>query len=146
LPAIALAFAVPMVRLMIDSGSNSAQIDSMPLVMAEYLGTIFTGIWPIIAPFVGVLGTFISGSNTMSNMLFSFFQYSFAENLGVSKIIVVSLQNVGGAIGNMICIHNIIAVCATVGLTGIEGRIIKQNLVPVLLYTCIAGTIGIILI
>ncbi len=146
LPAIALAFAVPMVRLMMDSGSNTSYLESMPLIMAEYLGDIFKGMWPIVSPFVGVLGTFISGSNTMSNMLFSFFQYSFAENLGMSKIIVVSLQNVGGAVGNMICVHNIIAVCATVGLTGIEGRIIRQNIIPVFLYTCLAGIIGMVLV
>lgn len=146
LPAIALAFAVPMVRLMMDSGFNASHLESMPLIMAKYLGDIFKGMWPIVSPFVGVLGTFISGSNTMSNMLFSFFQYSFAENLGMSKIIVVSLQNVGGAVGNMICIHNIIAVCATVGLTGIEGRIIRQNIIPVFLYTCLAGMIGMVLV
>jgi lactate permease len=145
-PAIALFFAVPLVRLMMDSGNNPAQTDGMPLVMAGYLAGIFQGVWSIFAPFVGVLGTFISGSNTVSNMLFSLFQYSLAENLGISRTIVVSLQNVGGAIGNMICIHNIIAVCATVGLTGIEGLIIKRNIVPVIIYAVIAGVTGFLII
>jgi lactate permease len=146
IPAIALFFAVPLVRLMMDSGNNPARMDGMPLVMAGYLAGIFQGVWPVFAPFVGVLGTFISGSNTVSNMLFSLFQYSLAENLEISRTIVVSLQNVGGAIGNMICIHNIIAVCATVGLTGIEGLIIKRNIVPVIVYGIIAGVVGLILI
>lgn len=146
IPAIALFFAVPLVRLMMDSGSNPAQLDGMPLVMAGYLAGIFQGLWPVFAPFVGVLGTFISGSNTVSNMLFSLFQYSLAENLEISRTIVVSLQNVGGAIGNMICIHNIIAVCATVGLTGIEGLIIKRNIIPVVIYAVIAGLTGFLII
>jgi lactate permease len=146
IPAIALFFAVPLVRLMMDSGNNPAQMDGMPLVMAGYLAGIFQGVWPVFAPFVGVLGTFISGSNTVSNMLFSLFQYSLAENLGISRTIVVSLQNVGGAIGNMICIHNIIAVCATVGLTGIEGLIIKRNIIPVVIYAVIAGITGFMII
>jgi len=146
IPAIALFFAVPLVRLMMDSGNNPGQMDGMPLVMAGYLAGIFQGVWPVFAPFVGVLGTFISGSNTVSNMLFSLFQYSLAENLGISRTIVVSLQNVGGAIGNMICIHNIIAVCATVGLAGIEGLIIKRNIVPVVIYAVIAGITGFLII
>lgn len=146
IPAIALFFAVPLVRLMMDSGNNPAQLDGMPLVMAGYLAGIFQGVWPVFAPFVGVLGTFISGSNTVSNMLFSLFQYSLAENLEISRTIVVSLQNVGGAIGNMICIHNIIAVCATVGLTGIEGLIIKRNIIPVVIYAVIAGLTGFLII
>ncbi len=146
IPAIALFFAVPLVRLMMDSGNNPAQTDGMPLVMAGYLAGIFQCVWPVFAPFVGVLGTFISGSNTVSNMLFSLFQYSLAENLGISRTIVVSLQNVGGAIGNMICIHNIIAVCATVGLTGIEGLIIKRNIAPVVIYAVIAGITGFLII
>ncbi|RIH67235.1 L-lactate permease [Mariniphaga sediminis] len=146
IPAIALFFAVPLVRLMMDSGNNLTEMDSMPLVMAGYLAGIFQGVWPAFAPFVGVLGTFISGSNTVSNMLFSLFQYSLAENLGISRTIVVSLQNVGGAIGNMICIHNIIAVCATVGLTGIEGLIIKRNVIPVVIYATITGIIVFLII
>jgi lactate permease len=146
LPAVALVFAVPMVRLMMDSGNNPVQLDNMPLMMAGYLAGIFQGVWPVIAPFVGILGTFMSGSNTVSNMLFSLFQYSLAENLEISRIIVVSLQNVGGAIGNMIGIHNIIAVCATVGLVGVEGLIIKRNIVPVIIYAVFAGIIGMLLI
>jgi len=146
IPAIALCFAVPMVRLMMDSGNNSSNLSSMPIILANYLAEISHGIWPVFSPFVGVLGTFMAGSNTVSNMLFSMFQYSVADNLEISKTIVISLQNVGGAIGNMICVHNIIAVCATVGLTGVEGLIIKRNMIPVVVYGLIAGGLGFLLI
>ena len=145
-PAIALFFAVPLVRLMMDSGHNTSETESMPLVLALYLVDVFQEAWPVFAPFIGILGAFISGSNTVSNMLFSLFQYSIAGSLDISRIIVVSLQNVGGAIGNMICIHNIIAVCATVGLTGMEGVIIRRNILPATLYAIIAGVVGILLI
>jgi lactate permease len=145
-PALALFFAVPLVRLMMDSGHNTSETESMPLVLAFYLVDVFQGAWPVLAPFIGILGAFISGSNTVSNMLFSLFQYSIAGSLDVSRIIVVSLQNVGGAIGNMICIHNIIAVCATVGLTGMEGVIIRRNILPATIYAIIAGVTGILLI
>lgn len=146
MPAVALVFAVPMVRLMMDSGNNGSGFPGMPIVLANYLAGLSHGIWPLFAPFVGALGTFIAGSNTVSNMLFSIFQYSIAENLGISKTIILSLQNVGGAIGNMICVHNIIAVCATVGLTGVEGLIIKRNIVPVVIYGLIAGAVGLVIV
>jgi lactate permease len=74
------------------------------------------------------------------------FQYSVAESLDISRIIVVSLQNFGGAMGNMICVHNVIAACATVGLTGVEGLLIKRNLIPMSVAALIAGITGLIII
>lgn len=144
-PFIALIFAVPMVRLMMQSGENPNDFASMPIVMAEYMAATFQGAWPLVDAFVGALGSFMSGSNTVSNMLFSLFQYSIAENLGLSRIIIVSLQNIGGAIGNMICVHNVIAACATVGLVGVEGLLIKRNLIPMTIAGIIVGLIGMLL-
>lgn len=88
----------------------------------------------------------MSGSNTVSNMLFSLFQYSIADQLGISTILIVSLQNIGGAMGNMICVHNVIAACATVGLVGVEGLLIKRNLLPMTLVGLIVGIIGLVLV
>jgi len=144
-PFIALIFAVPMVRLMMQSGENPNEYASMPIVMAEYMAATFQGAWPLVDSFVGALGSFMSGSNTVSNMLFSLFQYSIAENLGLSRTIIVSLQNIGGAIGNMICVHNVIAACATVGLVGVEGLLIKRNLIPMTIAGLMVGIIGMIL-
>lgn len=129
-PFVALVFTVALVRVMIQSGSNPHEYSSMPIAMAQYMASFFKGAWPLIDPFIGALGSFMAGSNTVSNMLFSHFQYSIAENTGLSHIILISLQNVGGALGNMICVHNVIAACATVGLTGVEGLIIRRNLIP----------------
>ena len=88
----------------------------------------------------------MAGSNTVSNMLFSIFQYSIGEQLEISKIIVVSLTNIGGVIGNMICVHNVIAACATVGLVGVEDILIKRNLIPMTIYGLAVGIIGLILV
>jgi lactate permease len=87
----------------------------------------------------------MSGSNTVSNMLFSLFQYTIAENLGISRIIILSLQNVGGALGNMICVHNVIAACATVGIVGVEGLLLKRNLIPLSIAAAFVGILGLIL-
>lgn len=144
-PFIALIFAVPMVRLMMQSGENPNEFVSMPIAMAEFMAITFQGAWPLVDSFVGALGSFMSGSNTVSNMLFSLFQYSIAENLGLSRTIIVSLQNIGGALGNMICVHNVIAACATVGLVGVEGLLIKRNLIPMTLAAILVGAIGLLM-
>ena len=128
-----------------QSGVNPNHYLSMPIAMAQSMADVFQGAWPLVSTFVGALGSFMAGSNTVSNMLFVLFQYSIADSLGISRIIIVSLQNVGGALGNMICVHNVIAACATVGLIGVEGLLIKRNLIPMVFTALIAGIIGLIL-
>jgi lactate permease len=145
-PAIALIFAVPMVRVMMQSGHNSSGFENMPIVMAQFMTDVVQGAWPLVSPFVGALGAFMAGSNTVSNMMFSLFQYSIADQLSISHIVVVSLQSVGGAFGNMICVHNVIAACATVGLVGVEGLLIKRNLIPMTVYGLVVGILGFVLI
>ena len=145
-PLIALIFAVPMVRIMMQSGNNPEGIVGMPIAMATAMGGVFQGSWPLVDAFVGALGSFMAGSNTVSNMLFSLFQFSVADQLGFSTILIVSLQNIGGAMGNMICVHNVIAACATVGLVGVEGLLIKRNLLPMAIVGGIVGIIGLILV
>lgn len=145
-PVIALIFAVPMVRIMMQSGNNPDQIVGMPIAMATAMSGIFQGSWPLVDSFIGALGSFMAGSNTVSNMLFSLFQFSVAEQLGFSTILIVSLQNIGGAMGNMICVHNVIAACATVGLVGVEGLLIKRNLLPMTIVGLIVGVIALILV
>ncbi|MCK5134787.1 MAG: L-lactate permease [Bacteroidales bacterium] len=145
-PLVALVFAVPMVRIMMQSGNNPDGIMGMPIAMATAMTNIFQGAWPLVDSFIGALGSFMAGSNTVSNMLFSLFQFSIADQLGISTILIVSLQNIGGAIGNMICVHNVIAACATVGLVGVEGLLIKRNLIPMAIVGLIVGIIGMILV
>lgn len=145
-PFISLFFAVPMVQIMIASGTNDNGLVSMPIAMAQFMESVFRSAWPLIDSFVGALGAFMSGSNTVSNMLFSLFQYTIAGNLGISHIIVVSLQNVGGSFGNMINIQKIITACAVVGLIGVEGLIIKRTIIPMTVAILITGIVGLILV
>ena len=78
---IALVFAVAFVRVMVQSGVNQAGLDSMLLTLSGFTAQIAGGLWPLLSPFTGVLGAFISGSNTVSNLLFGGFQYGIAEKL-----------------------------------------------------------------
>lgn len=141
--SIALLFALPMAQVFINSAS--ASYDSMPLVLAEGVSQLAGGVWPLFAPIIGALGAFISGSNTVSNMMFSLFQFGTAQNIGLDAIgsgIVVALQAVGGAAGNMITVHNVVAASAVVGLIGKEGQIIRKTLIPMTYYVLVAGSIG----
>jgi lactate permease len=82
-------------------------------------------------------------------MMFSLFQFATAENIGLDAhgaAIVVALQAVGGAAGNMICVHNVVAASATVGLIGREGELIRKTLVPMFYYVAAAGTLGMAII
>ena len=105
---ITLIFTVAMVEIYKASGS-AVGTASMLMVMATAASNVVGSAWPVFAPLVGVLGAFISGSNSVSNILFSGFQYEVAKTLDISKIITIALQAVGGAAGNMICVHNVVA-------------------------------------
>ncbi|KUO52933.1 MAG: lactate permease [Desulfitibacter sp. BRH_c19] len=144
--SVALGFAVPMVRIFINSGMNDAGLLSMPMQLAQGVASIAGGAWPALAAVIGALGAFIAGSNTVSNMMFSLFQHGVATEIGVSGATVVALQAVGGAAGNMICVHNVVAACATVGLVGVEGKLIRWALIPMTYYLIATGILGILAI
>ena len=139
--AIALIFGVAVVQIMLNSGNNTSGMDSMLTTIAKALANISGSAYPIFAPLLGVLGAFISGSNTVSNILFSSLQYETAKLLDISGVLIVSLQVLGGGIGNMICVNNVVAVCATVDITGKEGTLIKRNVIPSITYALVAGII-----
>ena len=136
--AIALFFGVSMVYIYRNTGMNAQIDDSMLVYMARALANIFKGAYVIIAPFIGVLGAFMSGSNTVSNTLFAGLQFETAALVNMSPVIIVALQNIGGAAGNMICVNNVVAACATTGTMGTEGKIIKTNALPCAIYCLIA--------
>jgi lactate permease len=80
----------------------------------------------------------------VSDLLFAQFQYGVATALSLPHQIIVALQAVGGAMGNMVCIHNIVAASATVGLVGMEGVILRRNVLPLLLYGTSVGLMGLV--
>ena len=128
-----------MVYIYRNTGMNAVLTDkSMLYVMAEALANIFKGAYVIIAPVIGVLGAFMSGSNTVSNTLFAGLQFQTAQLVKMSPVLIVALQNIGGAAGNMICVNNVVAACATTGTMGNEGKIIRTNALPCLIYCIIA--------
>ena len=141
-----LLFTVPMVRILINSGVNGAELASMPILMAGWVAESVGGIYPLLAPSIGALGAFIAGSNTVSNMMFSQFQFGVASSLGISSALIVSVQAIGAAAGNMVAIHNVVAASATVGLLGREGSTLRKTIWPTLYYVLFTGIIAMIAI
>ncbi|WP_170899022.1 MULTISPECIES: L-lactate permease [Vibrio] len=141
-----LVFTIPMVRIFINSGVNGAELASMPVTTANFAAGLVGDAFPALSATVGALGAFIAGSNTVSNMMFSQFQFEVAQTLSISSVMIIALQAVGAAAGNMIAIHNVVAASATVGLLGREGATLRKTIIPTFYYLVMTGLIGLVVI
>ncbi len=142
--AIALCTAVPMVRIFVNSDINASGLESMPHELAAMAASGFGALWPLAAPFIGALGSFISGSATFSNMMFSLFQFTAAEKTGADPQVTLAAQMLGANAGNMICVLNVVAAASVVGLAGKEGMIIRHTIWPMLYFTTLAGILALL--
>ena len=136
-PFLALVGAMIMVKLMMVGDDYS-----MAQTIGKGLADATQQHWVSFASFLGALGAFFSGSNTISNVTFGAVQYSVATATGLSVPLILALQSVGGAMGNMVCINNIIAGCSVLGIDKAEGTILKKTVIPMLVYGLIAAIVA----
>ena len=137
---IALIFGFGLVYMYRWSSFNGAGLDSMLLTMAKGVADLAGENYFYVAPFIGSVGAFMFGSNTVSNVMFAPLQFQTAQLLNIPPTVILALQNQGGAFGNMVCINNIVAVSATTGIItikGIEGKLLKTDAVPWAIYYAI---------
>lgn len=134
--ALALIFGLALVEIMKYKNADGV---SMMDEMAKALAMVGKGLYVLISPFIGVLGAFVSGSATVSMNLFSNLQYDTATVLDLPAVFIISMQCVGAAVGNMVCINNAVAASATIGINGKEGKLIKMNAIPMVIYTLITA-------
>jgi lactate permease len=144
-PFIALFSILGIVNVLLFSSNNLAGLPSIPMYLAESMVSVGWA-WPLVAPIVGVLGSFIAGSSTVSNLLFSSLHVEAAVTQGMPPSIILALQSVGSSVGNMIAIHNVLAALAVVGLADQERHVIKFTIFPSLVYAFIAGIVGMLII
>jgi lactate permease len=142
LASVALVFTVPMVQVFINSDGGAAGYAKMPIALAAGVEQLVGQAWPIFATFIGGIGAAVAGSNTVSNMMFSLFQFDVGLRIGVDPTWIVALQAVGGAAGNTICVHNVVAASAVVGLVGKEGTVIRKTLIVFTYYALLPGALG----
>ncbi|AOM82491.1 L-lactate permease [Salisediminibacterium beveridgei] len=147
--ALALLPTLALVQVFTNSGMNAQDLVSMPQHIATVMAGSLGGMWLFVAPYLGLLGSFITGSATVSTLTFAPIQYSAALDTGLNVNLILGQQIAGAAAGNMICVHNVVAAAAVVGMVGKEGDIIRKTLIPALLYGLflgIAGTIVLLII
>jgi len=121
-PVIALLGTLVFAKLLMAGGK-----DSCTMIIGGALANAAGQYWYWFSPLLGAMGLFFAGSNTVSNLTFAPIQDSIAARLGLNRIVVLVMQSVGGAMGKMICIHDIVAACSVVGITGLEGHIINAQ-------------------
>jgi len=111
----------------------------MTYLLAEGISRVFGATYPFFAPWIGLLGAFMTGSNTNSNVVFGVLQQQTAELAGISAAIILAAQTTGGALGSMIAPAKIIVGCSTVGLSGREAPVLRATLKYGLIITSLIG-------
>lgn len=129
-----------MVKFMLLNGDNS-----MVSIIGMSLATATGPFWGLFASYLGAIGAFFSGSATISNLIFGGVQQSIATQTGLNMTSILAMQSVGGAMGNMTCINNIIAASSVSGVRRQEGYIMQKTAIPMFVYGIIAALIGLLL-
>src|SRR5438132_1113550 len=114
----------------------------MTFVLARGLTAAVGPLFPLLSPFLGLLGTVITGSNTNSNVLFGALQRDSARLLQMNPVLMAALQTAGGALGSMVAPAKVVLATATTGLAGREGPVIRITARYALLLTALMGFIG----
>ncbi len=129
--SLSVAFLIAMSKLMAGSGQTSVLAAGTALVAGNFYG--------LMAPAVGMLGSFMSSSNVSSNILFCSFQQSMASLTGLSEVLVLAAQTSGAAIGTMFSPPKVLLGTTTAGISGADGEIIKKLLPIALLAALLMG-------
>ncbi|APX98055.1 L-lactate permease [Natronorubrum daqingense] len=96
-------------------------------VLAQGLALVATSdTYGFLSPLIGALGSFMTSSNTASNILFGGLQYETANSLGTNESWILAGQTAGGAIGNAISPANVILGTTAVGIVGREGDVLRK--------------------
>ncbi|MFQ5814843.1 MAG: L-lactate permease, partial [Anaerolineae bacterium] len=132
--SIGIASLVGMALVMDHSG--------MTYFLAQGISRSVGAAFPFFSPLIGVLGAFMTGSNTNSNVIFAPLQKQAAELIGISVFIILAAQTTGGSLGSMLAPAKIIVGCSTAGLAGREGEVLKRTLLPGLLIAACVGVVA----
>lgn len=117
----------------------------LTFTLAQGVAHVSGVFYPLFAPLIGVLGSFMTGSNTNSNVLFGAFQKEVALNLGINAFIISSAQSVGGSLGSAIAPAKALLGASTVGMKGEEGELLKKTLFYCLINVLLVGVVILIL-
>ncbi len=108
----------------IMQNSQTGMIQIIASTIADTAGQFY----PAAAVAIGSAGSFITGTGLGSNIMFAPMHLNATDMLGLNPITVFAGQNAGASLGNLICPNNVVAACATVGVIGKEGEVLKRTL------------------
>ncbi|HPS41391.1 MAG TPA: L-lactate permease, partial [Anaerolineaceae bacterium] len=108
--------------------STMMEHTGMTRLIAQGLSTYIGSVYPLVAPLVGMLGAFTTGSNTNSNVLFGLMQKNVANLLGINPVSLLAGQTTGGALGSMIAPAKLAVGCSTSEAKGQEGQVLRITL------------------
>jgi lactate permease len=123
--SVSIASMVAMAVIMEHTGMT----DTLAYGLAEGMGAFY----PLVAPWIGALGAFMTGSNTNSNVVFGALQLRTAELLGLTAAIILAGQTAGAALASVMAPTKIVVGASTAGMAGREGDVLRK----LLLYTAI---------
>lgn len=131
--AITILAIVALAKVM----SHAGMIKAIAVVLVQVTG----GFYPLIAPLIGALGTFVTGSDTSANVLFGGLQVEVAKSLNMSPYWLAAANTCGATAGKMISPQSIAVATAATGLVGAEGKILNQTIKFCLVYVIVLGAI-----
>jgi len=132
--SIGIAVMVGFAMIMDQSGMTNQ--------IAVGLSRALAPIYPFVAPFIGLLGAFMTGSNANANVLFAGLQQQTAELLGLPAALILGAQTTGGSLGGMLAPARIIVGCSTAGLAGQEGQVLRRTITYGIIITMLIGVIA----
>lgn len=132
-PFLVILTVSTMVQLMLGSGS-------LLLISRGFENVLL----PITSPLIGAFGSFLTGSATISNLMFGKLVATAAQNLNFDVAKILALELVGAAAGNMIALADILTAETVVGLKHHEREVLRGVITPCLIYVLIVGIIGLL--
>ena len=128
---VGVATMVMMALVMADMG--------MTTVLAQGIAKASGDVFPLASPYIGVLGSFLTGSNTNSNVMFGALQVETAQALEMGTVTIASVQSIGASLGSSLAPAKVMVGAALIGMAGREGEILRMVLVYILGLVALVG-------
>jgi len=119
--SVSIASMVTMAVIM----ENAGMTDTLARGLAEGMGALF----PLVAPWIGALGAFMTGSNTNSNVVFGALQLRTAQLLGYEATLILAAQTAGAALASVMAPAKVVVGASTAGMAGREGDVMRKMIV-----------------
>jgi len=137
-PSLSIVLMVCMAVVMENTGMTAA----LARGLADFAGILF----PLIAPWIGALGAFMTGSNTNSNVVFALLQVRTAQLLSYPVAVILAGQTAGAGLASVVAPAKIVVGTSTADLAGREGEVMRKMMpyiIVLVLLTSVLTAVGI---